>query len=197
MSIPNQSDSKILEEQRLKEEKDKTLFQGDVDFSFLSGLSEEQSERIGATIHLIPVSTERDPQGEFQSAGVDSLDGDILDPEFFGNPDTKDNRILNFRCLIEHEPPKQMLKKYGVDEQREIVFFLPFPILKQKGIVSEWRPFGVDIGDLIVWDGTWYQAWNVHRDHYFGQRDKSHYIATFCNRYRHNSVPTEDIPDPC
>jgi hypothetical protein len=85
-----------------------------------------------------------------------------------------------------------MLRRFGIDEQREIAFFLPVENLQ--GLVSEWRIHGADIGDLIHWDGTWYQAWNVFRDDYFGQRSRAFYIACFCNRYRHNAVPTEDVP---
>lgn len=193
MSKPTTSLAKMLEAERADKERT-TLFQSDRDFKFLNKKALEQSEKVGATVHFIPVSSELDPKGEFESAGVDELYGDILDPEFQGNPDGKDQRRLNIRCIIEHEPPKQLLKRYGIDEQREVVFYVPFEEFVREGVVSKWRPHGADIGDLFIWDGTWYQAWNVYRDHYFGQRAKAHFIACFANRYRHNAAPTEDIP---
>jgi len=195
MTIPKQSLASMFEDERSKVESEETRFQSDRDFNFLKKIVDEQSKLIGGTIDFFPVSTERNPQGDKNhSFGVDPLDGDILNPEFNVEEDNLKSAI-KMRCLIEHEPPKQMLKKYGVDEQREIVFYIPLSILEEVGLVDDWRINGADIGDLIVWEGSWYQAWNVYRDHYFGQRSKSFYIACFCDRYRHDAVPINDVSD--
>ena len=197
MTKPTTSLAKQLEEERLANEE--TFLQTDRDFSFKDGLVVERQELIGGVIHVIPVSTERNPVqgiGPFQTAGVDDLYGDILDPQFTdGNPE--DQRKLNCRGYIQHEPSKQLLTLYGIDEQREIAFYIARTTLTEVGLVSEWRFHGTDIGDLFVWDGTWYQAQNVHRAKYFGQRDLAHYTASFCNRFRHNAVPTNAVADPC
>ena len=186
----------MFEEERAKAEAENAEFQSDRDVAYLESVTREQSKVIGGTIDFIPVSTERDPQSDrFETVGFDPLDGDILNPEFHGGGTDRDERRLSMRCLIEHEPPKQMLKKYGVDEQREIAFYIPFTILQEEGLVNEWRIHGADIGDLIVWDGSWYQIWNAYRDHYHGQRNRAFFIACFCNRFRHDSVPIEDTPD--
>ncbi len=196
MARPETSLNKFLEESRRAVEAN-TLHQKDRDIEFLSPKVKEQADRIGATIHMLPVSTERDPQGT-QSSGVHEFDGDILDPEFRGGgPDIVDERVLNLRCEVQHDPPQQLLNLYGIDEQREVVFWIPFKTLKEKGLVTEWRIHGADIGDLFFWDETWYQGWNVYRETYHGQTAKAHHIACFCNRYRHNAVPTEDTPNDC
>jgi hypothetical protein len=191
MPQPEQSLNAQFESKRLEDEKN-LLFQADRDFEFLTALSVEQSRRIGGIINFVPVSTERKPRGDFQTAGVDTLDGDVLTPQFIGTPPDGQN-MISLHCIIQHEPEKQLLKKYGIDEQRDIVFFIPFREFEEKGLISDWRPFGADIGDLIFWDGSWYQAWEAKRDSYFGQRDRVHFMACFCDRYRHNSVPTEDV----
>jgi hypothetical protein len=185
-----------------KRGEEETFLQGNRDFSFLQNRTEEFVDLLGSPVHFVPVSTERDPRagvGPKQSAGVDPLDGDILDPGFFDNPDLEDQRLFNMKSLVEHEPSKQNLKRYGVDEERDVIFHIPISTFEVKELVSEWRVNGADLGDLIVWDGTWYQIQNVHRGSYFGSRDLPHLIACAANRYRHNSVPTEDaaITDFC
>jgi hypothetical protein len=192
---PNTRLNELFEEARTIEEVG-TLLQGDGDFFFLQSRVLERIQLLGAVVHYIPVSTERDPRdgiGPKQSAGVDPLDGDILDPGFFDNPELEDQRKFNMRCLMEHEPSKQNLKRYGVDEERDITFHIPVVTLETEGLVSKWRVNGADIGDLVFWDKTWYIIQNVHRGSYFGQRDLPFLIACMANRYRHNSVPTEDV----
>lgn len=185
-------------EQARAEQEARKLFQGSRDVQFITNKVEEKAIKVGGNIHFLPVSTERDPTGPFQSAGVDPLDGDILDPEFVLDPTKVDlDTLLNFDCQIEHEPPQQLLKLYGVDEQREVAFWLPFSTLKRSGLVDSWRIHGAEQGDLILWDDTWYQAWNVYRDKYHGQRSEAHYILCFCDRYRTNSQDPEDVADEC
>lgn len=198
MPKPDQEQLSLLEQLRQVREGEQ-LFQSDRDLRFNTQLVSEQNERLGGVIQFIPVSTERFPTGAFQSFGVDPLDGDILDPQFQNNPET----ALNERepdpiaCFLQHEPSKQLLKKYGIDEEREIIFWVPFSTFKERGFVTETRFRGADIGDLIVWDGTWYIAQNVHRDHYFGQRTDAFEVACFCNRYRQNLNPIHAVADNC
>lgn len=173
------------------------FLQGDRDFDFLQNRTEEFVDLYGAAVHIVPVSTEVNPVegvGPKQSAGVDPLDGDILDPGFFDNPDLEDQRMFNMSALLEHEPSKKLLKRYGVDEERDVLFHIPVSVLEEKELVSEWRVNGLDLGDLIVWDGTWYIAENVHRGSYFGNRNLPHLIVAACVRYRHNSAAVEDDP---
>ena len=194
---PFSSVTKQWEAARKRKEQE-TFLQGDRDFAFLQDRTEEFIDLLGAVIHFVPVSTEVNPVagvGPKQSAGVDPLDGDILDPGFFDNPDAEDQRLFNMKALLEHEPSKQMLKKYGVDEERDIIVHIPVDTLREQGLTSEWRPNGADIGDLVFWDNTWWQLSNVHRGSYFGQRNLPHLIACAAVRYRHNSSPVDADPD--
>lgn len=174
------------------------LFQTEKDFQAQRLWIEEQVEKLGAAVHLFVTSTRRAEGGQnqepFASGGVDPLYGDILDPEFFENPKDKDKRQINIRCIAEHAPSKQRLKKYGIEEEREAVFHFPFHVLKDKGLVTEFRFRGIDIGDLIEWDGSWYIILSTHRNSYFGQTTSNYFIAATANRYRPNAVPKEDHP---
>ena len=188
--------NELFEEARTLEEFN-TLLQGDCDFCFLQERVEEKIRLLGAVIHYVPVSSERNPKegiGPKQSAGVDPLDGDILDPGFFDNPEAEDQRKFNMRVLLEHAPSKQNLKLYGVDEERELTIHIPVSTLKDEGLTSKWRVNGADIGDLVFWDSSWYVIQNVHRGSYFGQRDLPFLVACFANRYRHNSSPVNNVP---
>jgi hypothetical protein len=65
-------------------------------------------------------------------------------------------------------------------------------VLQEIGLVREGRRHrGADIGDMVVWDGTWYRTDNVHRTNYFIQTDHNLFTGLFCNRYHHNN----DSPD--
>lgn len=192
MGIPEQGDIlKLFEETR----EEGNLFQSSIDFAAQQSWVEEQVRVLGAAVHLFITATQRSPQGPRESAGVDPLYGDILDPEFFNEPADKDQRQFNLRALVEHHPTKQMLKRYGIDEEREVIFHFPFTVLESLGLVTEKRFRGIDPGDLVMWDGTWYITLSTHREAYFGQTISNYFTSTTCKRYRHNSVPTGDVAD--
>lgn len=170
------------------------LFQSTRDFDAQGRWVGEQVEKLGAAVHLMVTSTQREPQGNLESAGVDPLYGDILNPEFLSDK-PEDQRKFNLRCLVEHHPSKQTLKRYGIDEEREVIFHFVFETLKALGLVTSRRFRGVDIGDLVFWDGTWYLVLSTHREAYFGQTVSTYFTSTTCKRYRHDSVPIDDVAD--
>lgn len=197
MAIPEEGDLLRQFEDTRRKGEGMLLFQGDRDFKAQDRWVRESVQKEGAPIHLLPVSTERDPQGPLQSAGVDPLDGDILNPEFLAYPPGKDQRKFNIRVIVEHQPSKQELTKYGIDEQREVGFHFVRSILDDLSLVeaNSRRHRGIDIGDLVFWDGTWYILQNVHRDHYFGQTVNPYFVVGFASRYQLDNVPIGDVSD--
>lgn len=187
MPRPEQTALEILEERRRKAGQ---LFQSARDVGGQERWIGEYVRKHGALVHLVTRTTRRDPQGPMQSAGVDPLFGDITDPEFLEGTRT------DIRSLIDHEPSKQLLSKYGIEEDREVVFWLPRILLDEKGLITPVRFRGVEIGDLFVWDRAWYIVQEAHRDHYQGVSDHFFYVGAFCNRYHHNSVPSV-APSDC
>ncbi len=174
------------------------LFQSDRDEAAQNRWIKEQSEKLGGAIFLVPNATERRPQGEQQAAGIDTMFGDILDPQINNLPEDLRDIEPNLRCIIEHEPSKQTLKRYGVDETRDVIFHVALIILKEKGLVNEVRFRGIDVADLAVWDNSWYIVRSVHRSAYFGQRASAFFTAAACNRYRLNNVTTnQTAPGSC
>jgi hypothetical protein len=193
--IPTQGD--ILK--RWEASRNKTgLFQGQRDFDAQNRWVKEQVEKLGGAVHLFVTSTQRGlADGPLESAGVDPLYGDVLDPEWFADGDSKDQQKFNFRCLIEHQPSKQSLKRYGIEETRDVIFHFPFDKLKDEGLVTEVRHRGVDIGDIIEWDSTLYIVLSAHRESYFGQTVSNYFTSAACMRYKFNAVPTADTPEVC
>lgn len=171
------------------------LWQSDRDFSAQERWVVEGCVKRGAKIQYLPSVTVRRAQGNdplSSGQGIDPLYGDILDPQWLKELERKD-----LPCFVEHQPSKQKLKKYSIDEQKEVIFHIPFCLLKKEGLVTRKRFRGADIGDLVVWDGSWYIVDAAHRGSYFGQRINHYYTAAICNRYRLNNVPVEDYPDDC
>jgi len=187
MGSPEQSLLAQFEARRFKD----NLFQSPRDYEAQGKWTQEQVEKLGAAVHLFLSSTERAPaDGPGESAGVDPLYGDILDPEFIDDEGEYDKRKFNLRCIVEHSPSKQLLLRYGIEEERDVIFHFPYQKLVDEGIVTTRRFRGVDIGDLIEWDGTWYIVLSTHREAYFGQTVSNYFTSTSCKRYRANSVPT-------
>jgi hypothetical protein len=182
---------------RWEASRDKTgLFQSDRDFDAQNRWVKEQVEKLGAAVHLFVTSTVRGlGDGPGESAGVDPLYGDILDPEWFADGGEDDKQKFNIRCLVEHSPSKQKLKRYGIEEVRDVIFYFPFEKLEEEGLVTQVRHRGVDIGDIIEWDSTLYIVLSSHRESYFGQTVSNYFTSATCKRYIHNAVPTEDVQE--
>lgn len=171
------------------------LHQTDRDFEAQKRWVVEGCQKRGGKIQYLPSVTVRRAQADdplSSGQGVDPLYGDILDPQFLESL----NR-LDMPCYIEHNPSEQRLKKYSISEHKEVIFHIPFSLLEEAGLVTARRFRGVDIGDLIVWDGSWYIVDAAHRGSFFGQRISHYFTAAICRRYHLNNVPTEDTPDDC
>lgn len=171
------------------------LWQSDRDFRAQDRWTVEGCNKRGAAIQYLPSVTVRRAQGDdplSTGQGIDPLYGDILDPQFI-----EDLKRENMRAWVEHKPSEQKLKMYSISEEKDVIFHIPFTTLKKAGLVTKRRFRGADIGDLVVWDGTWYIARAVHRGSYFGQRISHFFTAVFCDRYILNSVAIEDVADDC
>jgi len=178
MMIPEQRIIDILESRRKKATH---LFQSEGDYDAQNMWVREYVDQAGANLSVYLNITARDPQpGE--SGGVHPLYGDIRDPAI------ESLTKKDFRAIVDHKVSAQKLKKYGIDEEREVVFWFPFSSLQEAGVITPVRFRGLAIGDLVFWDSTWYIAENVHRDHYQGQTDRFFFVGAFCNRYRHDSI---------
>lgn len=181
MSRPEQS---ILGELELKRARLPQLFQGITDGDLLDRMAIDYTEKMGAPTFFYNRSTYRDPQGPTQSAGVDDLFGDVQDPEFL-----QEKGQHQLRSVVEHKPSDQRLLHFGVDEQREVIFWYPAGMLRRAELITEIRFRGIEIGDLIVWDGSWYIVAEAHRDHYLGNSGRFIWSGAFCNRYHHGALP--------
>lgn len=186
MGFPQKSLLDQFEEQRAQA---KLTFQTSQDGDGQDRWVLEQVEKLGAPVILIPKATQRDPQGPSETDGIDKLYGDVKNPAYID-----DKQKPNFRSIVEHHPSVQRLKKFGVMEEREVIFWFPLAALRNANLVTDRNFRGIGIGDFIVWDGTWYLTDAAHRDYYFGQTDRFYFTGAFCNRYQHNSLPEEATP---
>lgn len=138
----------------------------------------------GAPVQLI-LRANQIRQVDGAHGGVDPLDGDLLDVSYI-----EQAVHYNFNAIVEHEPSRQLLTKFQIDEQREVIFNFPRVLLEEQGLVGQplrWR--GVAIGDVVEWDGTFYLVKNVHRRYYHGQTTHWYWTSAFCDRYRHTATP--------
>ncbi len=174
MTTPSQDLVRQFDESRQKDQ----LFASQRDYDSQVRILRKQIQEEGTAVVLLPRTSHRRPQGTMQASGVDPLDGDVLDLHF--NAEESHRLAL----WVPHAPSKQMLKKYGIDEDRDVVFWFLFEDLKDAGLVTQQKFRGIDLGDLVVWDRTWYRIDNVHRHEYLGQSERFFYSLGFSTRYR-------------
>ncbi len=189
MPRPEKSILQQFEESRVQG----NLFQTQRDINAQNRWVQEQVKVLGAEVVLALVSTVRGPgDGPGESAGVDPLYGDIIDPQWFERTvEEEAQRKYNFRCLPDHQPSKQLLKRYGIEETRDVIFHFPFVTLQERGLVTPERYRGIAIGDFVVWDESWYIALSAHRESYHGSTTSHYFTSISCKRYAPNSVPTD------
>lgn len=190
--MPRPAPKDILQQLETRR-KEGGLWQSDRDYRAQERWIVEGCVKRGAKIQYLPSVTVRKAQGDdplSSGAGVDKLYGDILDPQFLDKLKRE-----NLACYVEHNPSKQKLKKYSIDEEKDVIFHIPLKLLKDAKLVTKKRFRGADIGDLVIWDGTWYIVDAVHRGSFFGQRISHYFTAAICSRYRLNNVPTEASPE--
>jgi hypothetical protein len=89
--------------------------------------------------------------------------------------------ILSF---VEHNPSKKLLTRYGMDEQRDVVFNIPVSFLVQAGIVLQSDTYL--IGSLIKWGGDNYEIrdQNYPVDSYWMNTNIPFYVSLAADYYR-------------
>lgn len=69
---------------------------------------------------------------------------------------------IEMPMYIQVKPSSQLLTKFGIDEERELLAGFSIPILEEMGLGAN----EVTIGDKIVYDGTEYEIMTVNRYSY-------------------------------
>ena len=98
---------------------------------------------------------------------------DAVDPELFRDPVQ-----LNFR--VQRSEPELELKKYGFDQMRDLLLFIPLSILDAAGIK-------IQQGDYATWDGDEYAFLQFDRVGYWKNTNVRLYMAINCEHRRHGS----------
>ncbi len=153
------------------------------DFNFLDGVISEYYERSNGKVTVFPLSSSivsTDPA----AVKIDELYGTVEEVEIDG---VKSH--LDVDCNIQLQPSKQILKRFGIDEQREILFSFQISKLQELGLVEEGNFRGIEIGDLVNFDDTLYELLSVHRQGYFGQTNLAHFVTATADRYIRNNNP--------
>ncbi len=95
---------------------------------------------------------------------------DAANPELFESP-----LELNFR--VQRVVKETDLKKYGFDQMRDLLLFIPLSILDEAGVT-------VVHGDYVVWDGDQYTVLQFDRVGYWQNTNARLYMALNCEHRR-------------
>lgn len=98
---------------------------------------------------------------------------DAANPELFESP-----LKMNFR--VQRITKETDIKKYGFDQIRDLLLFIPLSILDEKGVT-------VQSGDYVVWDGDDYLVLQRDRVGYFHNTNVRLYMAFNCEHAREGS----------
>jgi hypothetical protein len=98
---------------------------------------------------------------------------DAANPELFEVP-----LKMNFR--VQRIAKDKDLKKYGFDQMRDLLLFIPLSILDDNGVT-------VKPGDYVVWDGDKYAVLQDNRVGYWGNTNVRLYMALNCVHLKEGS----------
>lgn len=107
---------------------------------------------------------------------VDDLRVEAADPDW-------KNPIL-IRARVEHNPSKQRLMRWGIEESRDIIVSFSSVLLDDLGILEKTSNFL--IGDIVRFDDDLYEIRDQHRpsEGYWGNTNIPLYISCSCSRFK-------------
>lgn len=117
---------------------------------------------------------------------IDTLHAEVLDSaRRFEAP-------VRIYIRVEPDPPQQLLAKWGIDEQRDVVIYPSVIGLVEHGLaefaVSDdptTRPeFFVAIGDRFTWDDQRYEVTEIFREQYWGSTNRPTYLKMTARRWQ-------------
>lgn len=94
--------------------------------------------------------------------------GAAANPELF-------NPVVIVNCRIQRDAKEKELKKYGFDQIRDLLLFIPTARLDQLGITAR-------AGDEFVWDGYRYQFEQVEATGYWKNTNLPLYLVANCEQ---------------
>lgn len=86
--------------------------------------------------------------------------------------------------LVLHDPSKQRLEKYGIDEQRDLMLWYCVPVLDEVGLTP--KTMTEMIGSLVEFDSDLYEIQSQHRakETYWVNTNVALYIVCTANVHR-------------
>jgi len=108
----------------------------------------------------------------------------VVDPLYNESPARRWHDPTILRGYVDHKPSKKTLGKYGMDQEREVLFLVPTHTLSDLRILEANDTFL--IGDMVVWNGDAYEVLDQRKDvdAYWANSSIPFYIAIACNLYR-------------
>lgn len=108
----------------------------------------------------------------------------IVDPVYNESPSRRWLDPVELRGYVDHKPSKKTLGKYGMDQERHVLFLVPTHKLSELGILEANDTFL--IGDLVMWGGDAYEILNQNKDTegYWANTNIPFYIAIGGDLYR-------------
>lgn len=83
-------------------------------------------------------------------------------------------------AFVKINPSKQELKKYGIDETKEVLLLLSTIVLEEQGLTDG----SLRIGDKVVWDGVEYEIMTFHREEPWANTNVYFHVACTLQRFR-------------
>lgn len=108
--------------------------------------------------------------------------------ELYGESKNHKHIHYHVRAQVELTPKKAVLKKFGLDEPRDLMVHIDVGLLE--GLQEP------DTGDLMTIDGEHYKVLDRYAVDYFGHQEQHLTWAYMCNRRRERSVDDTQPVDP-
>jgi hypothetical protein len=108
---------------------------------------------------------------------LDQLIACDVDPIYYEDRSKTFQPAVQIHAQVNADPPQQLQKKFGLDEERDVVFIMCSFLMEEQDVL----PFP---GDLIDFDGHNYEVQAFHRRDYWFNTNIPFYVSIECNRYR-------------
>lgn len=123
----------------------------------------------------------------------------------------------NLPLLVQANPKRQELTKFGIDEPREITFSFALPVLEEHGLVVQKKRqvivdgaeqddpadtldggplmFLVLLGDRVFFQGHEYVIMNVYEDQFFANSEIPTFLTAACNKVQPDTPADATLTD--
>jgi len=114
----------------------------------------------------------------------------VIDSLYNEAPEKNYKKVTNFLMYAQTSVEPDDVTKFGIDRNREIIFFLPKALAEE--FIFETKPYVPKTQDIIIFNGFLYEVLQIVVDKWWAQTDRNLYYTLGTNKIQNPSVKLLD-----